>query len=169
MCGTSPYPTTAPLRSEVPMPWHTVTAEVHNANVCPSKMAERGANASPGAVLADRDANGATEDGLLRVNKHTAGRTEGDMHGGKHRTPFPPQPLPPLSPWLLPCHRTGYLRPMSATRTAKPMTSSKRMPSREPTVLYCTRNLARGSLFRVVPLSELAPSRKAMMSLKRCA
>jgi len=54
------------------MPWHTVTAEVHNANMCPSKVAERGANASPGAVLADRNANGATEDGLLPVNKHTA-------------------------------------------------------------------------------------------------
>lgn len=37
----------------------------------------------------------------------------------------------PLSPWLLPCHRTGYLRPMSAARTAKPMTSSKRMLQEE--------------------------------------
>jgi hypothetical protein len=56
--------------------------------VCPSdEVAERGANASPGAVLADRNANGETgrsEDGLLRVDKHTAKpATAGDMHVGQ--------------------------------------------------------------------------------------
>ena len=158
MCGTSHLATASHTSTPnsyhcptplVPMPWQPiVTAEVHNANVCPSEVAERGANA-----------NGATEDRFPRANKHNSkarqcGRTEeGDMHGS---TPpfFPPQPLPPLSPWLLPCHRTGYLWPMSAARTAKPMTSPKRMP--RDNLFYCTRNLARGSLFRVVPPSEPA-------------
>jgi hypothetical protein len=65
MCGTTGHLATAshststpPLPHSAPR-WHT--AEVHNANVCPSEVAERGANA-----------NGATEDGFLRVNKYTA-------------------------------------------------------------------------------------------------
>ena len=166
MCRTSHLathtPPLPPLRSEVPMPWHTVTADVHNANVSPSKMAERGANASPGAVLADRNANGATEDGLLPVNKHTAGRTE----GGKDRTPFPPQPHPPWPPNGLSSANVSRAHSQANDNDILQKDASSRTYC---TVLYCTRNLARGSLFRVVPLSELAPSRKAMMSLKRCA
>ena len=56
MCGTSHLATASHTSTPnsyhcptplVPMPWQTiVTAEVHNANVCPSEVAERGANAS---------------------------------------------------------------------------------------------------------------------------
>ena len=42
------------------------------ANACPSKAVERGVNASPGAVLADVNANGAAADMFPRVDKHAA-------------------------------------------------------------------------------------------------